>query len=219
MQQLQATTAGPCGYSADTEILTRSGWVTFDKLTCFDEVAAQAPDRAFQWEYPADVTWHQYAEPMLHFRSQVFDLLVTPDHPLLTYPKAPAGLQAREIPAFRSAQWFTGTRARGKNFPMPLTSRWKGSAPEVIVIPGVVIPKRGQHHPARKLEIPVATWMRFLGWFISEGSLCSAHHLRNQISVAQLRDEHKPDIRATLQGMGVSFREPATGFEFNQMGR
>ena len=205
---MQATT--PRGFSADTEILTRSGWVTFDRLTYLDEVATHSPDGRFEWQHPERITWRRYDGPMLHFRSQVFDLMVTPEHRMLVYRRQVPGY----LPIFREASWFRDHSGSSKNWRMPLTSQWKGSAPQEIVVPAAA-PAPGRHHPAPELHISLETWVRFTGWFVSEGYVLSAPHLQNVVGIAQSRELHKADIRETLQGVGVSFRENAKGFEFN----
>ena len=75
---MQAT--APRGFSADTEILTRSGWVTFDRLTYLDEIAARSPDGRFEWRPPERITWQRYDGEMIWFHGRATDILVTPDH-------------------------------------------------------------------------------------------------------------------------------------------
>ena len=206
---MQATT--PRGFSADTEILTRrAGWVTFDQLTYFDEVATRSDDGRFLWQYPERITCQRYDGDMLHFRSQVFDLMVTPEHPMLVYRRLIPG----DLPGFHQARFFTEKHGRCKNWRIPTTSDWKGEAPEEIVV-SAAEPARGRHHPAPELRISPETWAQFIGWFVSEGYVLSAPYLQNVVGIAQSRDLYKPLIRETLKHLGAWFREDADGFEFN----
>lgn len=205
---MQATT--PRGYSADTEILTRRGWVTFDQLTYLDEVAARSGAARFVWQYPERITCQRYDGEMLHFRSQVFDLMVTPASRMLVYRRQVPGYP----PIFRDAAWFRDHGGCCKNWRMPATSEWKGEAPEEIVVPAAA-PARGRHHPAPELRIRLEAWARFIGWFVSEGYVLSSPNMQNVVGIAQSRELHKAHIRETLQDMRVSFRENEKAFEFN----
>jgi replicative DNA helicase Mcm len=208
---MQATS----GFSADTEILTRrGGWVTFDQLLCLDEVATRTLTGRFQWHNPSRVICQRYTGPMLHFRSQVYNLMVAPAHLLPTYRRQKPDRQWNGILEFKAAGYFSDGRSRGRNHRIPLTSQWDGTAPETIVIPAA--PRlRGRHHPAPELRFPVETWMRFLGWFLSEGWLTDTVNAYNVVGIAQIRETHRPHIRETLEAMGMPFREGTTGFEFN----
>lgn len=205
---MQATT--PRGFSADTEILTRRGWVTFDQLTYLDEVATRSPDGRFEWEHPERITRERYDGPMLHLRSQVFDLMVTPGHRMLVYRRQVPDY----LPIFRDAAWFRDHAGCCKNWRMPATSEWKGDAPQEISVPAAE-PARGRHHPAPELHIRPEAWAQFVGWYVSEGYVLSAPHLQNVIGIAQSREQHRPLIRETLREMGAPFRENGKGFEFN----
>ena len=205
---MQAT--APCGFSADTEILTRSGWVTFDRLTYLDEMATRSPDGRFEWQHPERITWRRYDGPMLHFRSQVFDLMVAPEHRMLVYRRQVPDY----LPIFRDAAWFRDHRGCCKNWRMPATSEWKGEAPQEIVVPAAVA-ARGRHHPAPELRVRPEVWAQFIGWFVSEGYVLSSPHLQNVVGISQSREQHKPLIRETLREMGAPFRENGKGFEFN----
>lgn len=210
---MKATPA--CGYSADTEILTRhQGWVTFDRLTCLDEVATRSPDGEFRWEHPDAVHAFRHEGAMLHFRSQVFDLLLMPEHPLPTLRRGQRGQPDETIATFRPGSWFCRVPSRSKWWRMPTTSRWSGDAPEEIVIPAAER-KRGRHHPAPEIHAPVAAWMSFLGWFLSEGYLLKGPAQENVIGIAQKREAHRPHIRAAFGAMGIRPRENRKGFEFN----
>ena len=203
------------GFSADTEVLTRTqGWIGFDRLTCFDEVATRSPDGRFEWQHPESVTAERHDGPVLHLRSQVFDLILAPEHPLPLLRRGQRGQPDSVNPVFRPVSWFCDMPSRGKWWRIPTTSTWEGTAPESVVIPAAER-RRGRHHPARELRFSAEAWSRFLGWFLSEGWLATRD--RNVVGVSQTTERHKPEIRSVLGSMGVDdlVREDPAGFVFH----
>jgi hypothetical protein len=211
---------GNSGFSADTEVLTRrQGWITFGQLTYFDEVATRTPDGIFEWQAPIRIKARHYVGPMLHFRSQVFNFLVTPGHPVPVQRRGQRGAPDEAVASFREARWFGElgrSRSRGQWWRIPTTSVWTGRAPNFVHIPGA-IPMRGRHHPAAPLRMTPGTWLRFLGWFVSEGWLPALEGTGNYnvVGIAQTREDFKPGIRSVLDAMGIRYSEDRTGFQAN----
>jgi hypothetical protein len=97
------TDRNPAGYSADTQILARSGWMPFERLTCFDEVATRSPDGRFEWQHPSGFQCSRYRGEMIRFFSQHLDLLVTPSHQMLVTSRPRFG----GVPSRRhGAEWI-----------------------------------------------------------------------------------------------------------------
>ena len=150
MQQLQATTAGPCGYSADTEILTRKGWKLFPDLDDCDQVATRSPYGFFEWQRPMTRESSRRRGPMVEFRTKVVDLLVTPDHPILVRRPIPYGIKH---PYAEGLDWHMRpaseiARAPEMRWIVPATADWRPAAwPEEFVIPGWEADRR---HPAHE---------------------------------------------------------------------
>jgi replicative DNA helicase Mcm len=194
-------------YSADTEILTRRGWLTFDQLTPADEVATRSPDGRLEWQRPTA----QIAEPcsgnLWYFRSQVFNLLLTADHRVLVQRAPKPDRRVSAVPEIRDAAWLAEVPGRSRNWTIPTVSRWTGSAPEYITVPAAER-KPGRHHPAQELRIPSTLWVQFLGWYLSEGFVYSAPNLRNYISISQRKPEHKPEIERMLKALSECVQAP-----------
>jgi transcriptional regulator with XRE-family HTH domain len=78
---------GTC-YSADTEVLTRAGWKRFDRVQIGpegDEFATRNPrTHVLEWQAASYLHEAEWNQPMVHFTSRGLDLLVTPNHRILT---------------------------------------------------------------------------------------------------------------------------------------
>jgi dCTP deaminase len=79
---VNVTPLEPC-FAADTEILTRHGWKTFDNIVIGTEVFTMHPETGFaQWQPVERIQAYPYSGKLLHFDGDSIDLLVTPDHML-----------------------------------------------------------------------------------------------------------------------------------------
>jgi DNA-binding transcriptional regulator YbjK len=70
-------------YSDDTEVLTSGGWTLFKDLRKTDEVASYLIDGSIVFEVPKASQCLDYSGPMVNFKAEWCDLLVTPDHRML----------------------------------------------------------------------------------------------------------------------------------------
>jgi hypothetical protein len=163
---MQAT--APCGFSADTEILTRSGWVTFDRLTYLDEVAARSPDGEFLWEHPRSIAWGPYGGEMIWFHGRAIDLLVAPDHPVLWmtdarthYPKLVT--RAQDV----LARSYRISRKRHSGFTLA-RSTWNAPDIEEVTFPGTRHTKMGPR--PRDVRMTGDQFAAFMGMYAAEGS-------------------------------------------------
>ncbi len=133
------TTRTPaCGFSTDTEILTRRGWVAATEVTAREEVATRTADGWFRWDNPASVTVEDYAGPMVQWAGKSINLHVTPDTPLTV--RRPAAYM-RLHPGAPGADWHVKpasyfARNPSAQFGLPATSTWTGESPAEFTIEG-----------------------------------------------------------------------------------
>jgi hypothetical protein len=167
----------PRGFSADTEILTRHGWVTFDRLTYLDEVATRSPEGRFLWQYPERITWERHDGDMIWFRSRTANLLVGPETPVLhlfiprttgtdrkRHELPPA---ERTRPAGSLANWHGSLVA---------TSAWKPDGPaREFTFMGTPARTYGTRFlPRRQFRASADDFAAFMGMYLAEGSLNSS---------------------------------------------
>ena len=126
---------GPCGsdlgaleildgcYAADTEVLTRRGWVAFQDVDVVtDEFATRDPKtELFEWQPATARQVVPYQGEMYRFRSRTLDLLVTPNHRML----------------MRNPKTGREQIMRADEFPywgaIPAQSRWEAPDRQVVV--------------------------------------------------------------------------------------
>lgn len=149
--------AEPAGatYSADTEVLTRDGWKTFLQVTVGpdgDEFATRDADGRFGWQHATrrfDEAWNG---EIARIKGRTADLLVTPQHRLLT----------------RWAEYRNGNRVRGealkpvgrvtkRGAEVPCLSEWSGEPTSTVQFGRYVW--------------DTVTFASFLGAWLAEGSL------------------------------------------------
>src|ERR1019366_5618093 len=180
---------GSC-VSADTEVLTKRGWVFWPDVRDDDEFATQNPKtRKLEWQKSIRLHRQKYSGDLLRFKAYSHDILVTPNHRM--WGKRIVGYNHCAIRSpleFVEAQNVPlGKRAGCYLFNIPTTSRWEGRLPstakngkitltlmdgvKVTSYPGV---KGWQARPDREVPytVDIKDWLAFLGIYIAEGS-CS----------------------------------------------
>lgn len=195
-------------YDEDTEVLTRErGWLTFQKLTGAEHVATRSPDGAFEWQQPSHVVDQPYAGPMLRFRSQVYDLFVTPNHRMQVRRKRKKGVRHRPGLGrewhYRPAEWFAGNPTRGVHYEMPGKSTWAAPHPGDITLPGDV-------------TMSAEAFVGFLGLYLAEGWVsgeAATDKYHGRISVCQAAtSRHHGSMTELLAATGLDWRfSPGSG--------
>jgi len=137
-------------YDAETEILTRDGWIPFPDLGDGVEVLGVDPTTlCARWEMPTRHIREQYIGEMIHYQSQTADLMVTPDHRMVY---GDSNDMKGGVPA-------NGWRVRAasdlpKIFHLPQTVLWTGETSPVTF--------GGRLWPS-------SVFAEFMGWYLSEG--------------------------------------------------
>lgn len=158
-------------YSRDTEILTTDGWKTFDKLTKGDKVATfDVNTKSIFFERPKKIYWMRYKGKMIWFKHRNLDLLVTPNHRML--------LQQRRRK--HKIQILEAQNVKDEKYVF-LTGKWFGKDLKYFTLP------EHDYKFNRKLnvvKINFNVWTRFLGIYLSEGSIVDKKEKR--VYIAQM---------------------------------
>lgn len=175
---MKRTSTVPCGYSGDTEVLTRTGWVKFPQLTYMSEVATRSADGAFNWQYPEKITCQPYEGEMVWLHSRTTDSLVTPDCPVLYLERRRVmrgGVRAELAAVEQSA---TAGSLVGGRLSLVATSRWEPRTPKLELsfsasraeTYGGRLARRG--HP---FTASADDFAAFMGMYLAEGNLGKAN--------------------------------------------
>jgi len=155
------------GFSADTEILTRRGWLTFDHLADGDEVATQSVDGRFEWQLPGWTAWRPYMGQMVQFHGRSLDVLVVPSHRMLWSPDF-YGLAGRRTDEAASLALHTKRlQARKYLGTLPVTSIWDAPTLPVRAFEGIRRSKMGPK--PRDVVMRGDHFAAFMGMYIAEG--------------------------------------------------
>jgi len=163
---------GPNCYSEDTEILTKGGWKTFNKLEDDDEVAVYNPKTMEMWfEKPTAVYWRKYKGKMVEFKNRNINLLVTPNHKMLVQMRK----NSRKLRILEAKDYC------GENYIFQ-SVKWKGKN-----IPFFVLPEYNYkfNRKLKKLKINFDDWVAFLGIYLSEGYVTKKKSKDHRVYICQ----------------------------------
>lgn len=166
-------------YDEKTEVLTREGWKYFKDVTFDDEILTLNPDTfVLEYQKPYGIYIGYHNGEMYRIRSKFVDLLVTPDHFFYIATKNRKG---KWIWKFRQIKELDGV------FKVPKTGKWIGVEQEYFILPGKV-----------ERKIRMEDWLKFMGWYLSEGYIDHAP-INGNYTVAIRNREHKEEIFEVLQ--------------------
>ena len=172
-------------YDSETEVLTRDGFKYFRDLTDMDEMATLTENGKLEYNKPTSRQHFLYKGIMIHFQSKYVDLLVTPEHNMYI-----SKVRSEEY-EFISAEKLSNIKC----YSMKKDAEWEGVEEEKFVY--------GDR------TIPMDDWLRFFGWYISEGST-SIYRKKGEtynhyyaINIAQLNKEHRIEIIETVKKIGL----------------
>jgi nucleoside-diphosphate-sugar epimerase len=151
-----------CCYSADTDILTRSGWKRLYELTESDEVLTYNMEaKIAEYQKPTAHFVYPYTGKMYVQHNRRLETCVTPNHKMLV--SWDCNHNELEKPRLLEAQAI-----KGKTMAYLLAADFcDGEVRDYFQLPEIKVGKHKHHFPAR--EIPMNDWLRFMGWYLAEG--------------------------------------------------
>ena len=180
-------------YSADTETLTDDGWKFYPDVGTKTKIATLNPElRRIEYYSPKKLHVYPYRGKMHHFVSRAVDVCVTPDHDMWCRdPRRNAYKKrhAEDLPEM--------------NVKFVASATWEGGEDtEFFVLPACEVIRPQDHYVPIKL--PMDLWLRFLGFFISQGGL-SHHKNHYMFTLAQRFGEGERQIDETLKALEFSY--------------
>ena len=160
----------PHCYSKDTEVLTESGFKLIKDIKIGENILSLNPDNFDLELIPVVNKIKHYADKLIRFKSKTFDLAVTPEHKMVF----------RTDWAYKNKQHklrFLEAKDLNKSSVFYRSSEWKGISLEFIKI--------GNY------KIKTDVFVKFMGWFLSEGSCSKRSDNSYQITIAQQKYREK----------------------------
>jgi thymidylate synthase (FAD) len=180
-------------YDSDTDVLTDAGWKRWPDVRGDELFATRARDGRLEYQPALRLVRKEYKGHMIGFTGQSLDLLVTPDHRVLTSRMTTRAGRTNPSFALHPAHAVLWKPHRHVS-----SARWEGPSPDWLHFDDV-------HHAAKPL-------LRLVGFFIGDGNLPSGgselgFNLRKERSIAFLR-KAVCESGLELRPRGVRFGVP-----------
>jgi len=185
----------PYCYDDQTEVLTDSGFKFFKDLEKTDKVATLNKDTGIVEYYcPTDFYINKYNGEMIKIKSGSIDLLVTPNHNLY-------------ISRIHSDKFYF-IEAKDLNYGCEFKAEfnWIAEDKEFFCLPEVKFDRHNRYGEKFKKirKIPMDIWLRFLGIYLSEGSV-DQYGTHYRIRISQKKEENRKIIKKWLDELGFHF--------------
>ena len=186
-------------FHPDTDILTDRGFKPVKDIIKGVRVATLDPKTREASYKPISKRWvYNYDGDMVKagrkWRRIAF--CVTPEHKLLGRTRRRKELrfiEAKDLP---------------RRFYIPRYSRWDGTTPDFYKIEDFE-----RYNQGKTTTFPIVPWLKFLGWYLSEG--CLGEETRYMIYISQTKKEGKDEIRRVLQSFPYKFTENKRSFQLS----
>ena len=171
-------------YDRETEILTPGGWIRFDALEPWCQVAQVNPATLeMSWAVPTAITRYPYRGSMIHWKNDTLDLLVTPDHRMVF-----------------QREWSFEHKPQG-----PWEIAPASAMPPRFYIPQAVIWKGPDAHsvPLGSEVVEADEYAKFMGAWLSEGCTKTS---RVDVAISQDQGLFADRIWQLLETLPFRFR-------------
>lgn len=195
-------------FDEQTEILTRDGWRPIKDVPIGTRVATlNRATHELEYQETTDLIRQPYTGDMVHVGGSgcSVDVLATPNHRFYVRRWVGAGAKFSAWGDVRADELASG-------MVLKRDAVWRGHDVPHHTIPGYAtrhgLGWHGGHYPVVHPEIRVAMddWLRFLGWYIAEGS----HRTRETVQIAQFN--HPDEVEEVLSRLPFAYRRERTGF-------
>lgn len=190
---------GPC-FDEQTEVLTEKGFKFFKDVSYEDKIATLNPiNEMLEYHKPLAIQNYNYNDYLYQIDSSIIDLAVTPDH---SFYFAARGRGKKLRFSFDKASFVIDTYER---FNFKRNVNWKTNeeffnyelVEEVNCLDGRTMKNRG----GMQKEVDLKLWLRFLGWYLSEGS-CFVTPTNYTVSVSNYNVVNQKEIVDIVNKMG-----------------
>jgi DNA polymerase elongation subunit (family B) len=191
----------PYCYSSDTEVMTENGWMLLKDIVDQKlkiKVATLNPKTdKVEYHYPLDYIKYKYKGKMFWQSGRYIDSIVTPNHKLWVKSHTHSNPKQHEY-HFVEAQKSLQSITFKKNFPFNKKE-----------INWFVLPKKinsGWKKFRKSKKIPMDNWLRFLGWYLSEGHLYNSNNRTIVISQSKIANPTKcKEIENVLNALNLGW--------------
>ena len=185
-------------FDPETELLTEDGWMRVEEAVSYvGRFATVNLDRdviEYQVASNAVARWH--SGEMVQIKGRSVDLLVTPNHRMVTQRRNPVDKTSHLTLAKDLTIWHTLKRS----------SNWVGAQQDTVTLPALSLAPtnwRNMNEPERAFN--AGDWCEFLGWYVSGGHITRRGNY-SRVVISQNPGEKADRIAALLGRMGITYR-------------
>lgn len=207
---IQLGEGGVSCFSADTEVLTESGWKRWPDVTQVDKLACRIND-VLEFHHPIRLFCGFFGGEMLAGITERINYLVTPNHRFwVSNPKCNRHTKVNSWSdfKFRTAESVHGKMVRHLVSALPYQGGVNADA--FVVHPAPIHGKNRGSATDKAVAFEMRDWAAFLGFWLADGSFCyqpERREYRLEIGKYQKKNpEEHADIQACLVRLGVTFR-------------
>jgi phosphoribosylamine-glycine ligase len=200
-------------YDEQTEVLTKSGWIPFRELTMSESICTLNPDtHEIEYQLPEAIVEFSHHRRMVSIRNRSIDILVTPDHNM--YVESQQDFKRKR----KRFQFVKAKDLQAQSLVMR-TGKWIGVEEHVFALPSVTVTdlrrNQSQIQETGPLEIPMDTWLKFFGVWLSDGyaSKRQGDSLGSYVvGISQKKSPQKEEIRELLKEFPIEFVDGGTQY-------
>lgn len=194
----------PDCYALDNKnnyILTSEGWKSFDDDLTLSQILTLNPETGVMEYKPLINTVKQhYKGKIIHLKGRLIDEKVTPNHKFVVYDRH------NKFKGLYTAQDILDKKVPDQNHCyIPKTAEWSGLNDEYFTLSRLdeeTIPKiiRNEYKDTlrKDINIPIKTWMKFMGIYLSEGHVDGTRNT-GKVCVTQVKE----DVSALIEELFI----------------
>ena len=210
-------------YDEQTRALTKKGFKYWWELTPDDEIATvNLQTGELEYQKPEKIYTYDYDGDLIHFHGQHYDLLVTPNHRMVVRktinsfaPYMRDRFKKGVVDPLRSWEFLNAEEiyrsGKHRDYEILRICEWKGKSMEWFELPDLELDSKypkwainSLHNKPRYVKkVPIRPFLRFLGWWISEGY--TQYHKYNQqylVILCNTNREYIEEMMKAVREMG-----------------
>ncbi|RLC79700.1 MAG: hypothetical protein DRI61_07340, partial [Chloroflexi bacterium] len=188
-------------YSEDTRVFTKKGLKYVHELHENDLILTLNPEtHRIEFQKPLNIFKYRYSGKMYHFQTRFIDLLVTPNHNMyVKYKDRHKGRTWKTGFKFMKAEDVANFHLR--NVVVKTKGEWKGRSKAFFKLPKI---EKSTHKRRQVEHIPIDLWLKFLGFWLAEGSAPLEDRKAKRVCIRNKDSEKLREIKNVLEQMGFN---------------
>lgn len=189
-------------YDDKTEVLTDNGWKSFKDLTQDDAICTLNPfNHVIEFNRPYAIVSFDHHRKLISIQNRTLDIMVTPDHNMYVESQQDAKKRRNNFKFVKAKDLESQSRIKR-------TGIWIGREREYFTLPPVTFGhyegRQVMLHETGAAQIPMDTWLGFMGVWLSDGSV-SSNRDSYRISIAQKSKAKIEKIEGLLSQLPFKF--------------